>query len=49
VYEIAVENPRGVNRGVARMLLDGEPCEDLRVPLADDGAVHHVTVSMLGA
>jgi len=49
VYEIAVENPRGVNRGVARVLLDGEPCEDLRVPLADDGAVHHVTVSMLGA
>lgn len=49
VYEIAVENPRGVNRGVARMLLDGAPCEDLRVPLADDGAVHHVMVSMLGA
>jgi cyclic beta-1,2-glucan synthetase len=47
-YEISVENPRGVNRGVARMSSDGVDLPDLRVPLVDDGAVHRVTVAMLG-
>jgi cellobiose phosphorylase len=49
IYRIAVENPRGVNRGVARVTLDGEPVEDGLVPLTDDGATHDVVVSMLGA
>ena len=47
-YRIEVENPRGVNRGVARVTLDGEPAPALEVPLADDGATHDVTVTMLG-
>ncbi|MRS12645.1 MAG: hypothetical protein EG823_06200 [Actinobacteria bacterium] len=48
-YSVAVENPRGVNRGVARVTLDGIALEELRVPLADDGAHHELVVSMLGA
>jgi len=45
-YEIAVENPRGVSRGVASASLDGKvlPEGSARVPLADDGAVHEVRV-----
>jgi len=48
-YRITVENPRGVNRGVARVSLDGTPLEDMRVPLSDDGGEHDVVVAMLGA
>jgi cyclic beta-1,2-glucan synthetase len=45
-YEIAVENPRGVSRGVASAELDGKTLSDgvTRVPLADDGQVHKVRV-----
>jgi cyclic beta-1,2-glucan synthetase len=43
-YEIAVENPRGVSRGVASASLDGQALAEGRVPLADDGAVHKVRV-----
>ncbi|MGZ3621238.1 MAG: GH36-type glycosyl hydrolase domain-containing protein, partial [Candidatus Binataceae bacterium] len=45
-YEIAVENPRGVSRGVTRVELDGAalPDAERQVPLADDGATHHVRV-----
>ncbi len=45
-YEISVENPRGVSRGVARIELDGEalPAERARVPLADDGKTHRLRV-----
>ncbi|MDH5567702.1 MAG: hypothetical protein OEY15_13650, partial [Myxococcales bacterium] len=43
-YDIAVENPQGVSRGVASVTLDGEALGAARVPLADDGAVHKVRV-----
>ena len=44
-YEIAVENPGGVCRGVATLELDGAALADRSgVPLADDGHVHHVRV-----
>jgi len=45
-YEIAVENPQGVNRGVSRVELDGRalPGGPARVPLADDGLAHQVRV-----
>ncbi len=45
-YEIAVENPNGVCRGVAHAELDGKalPEGPARVPLADDGRVHQVRV-----
>jgi cyclic beta-1,2-glucan synthetase len=45
-YEIAVENPNGVSRGVAHAELDGTtlPAGTARVPLVDDGYVHKVRV-----
>ena len=45
-YEIAVENPNGVNRGVAHAELDGRtlPERPTRVPLADDGHTHTLRV-----
>ncbi len=44
IYEIRVENPRGVEQ----VRLDGEPCPDRRVRLADDGVRHRVRVVLLG-
>ncbi len=45
-YEIAVENPHGVSRGVSQVIVDGEalppPCT--QIALADDAATHHVRV-----
>jgi cyclic beta-1,2-glucan synthetase len=45
-YEIAVDNPQGVNRGVVHMELDTEPMPDgaACIPLANDGRIHHVRV-----
>jgi cyclic beta-1,2-glucan synthetase len=44
-YEIVVENPQGINRGVSSTELDGQALAGgAGVPLADDGATHHVRV-----
>ena len=45
-YEIIVENPHGVSRGVASLELDGEALGGggAPIPLADDGATHRVRV-----
>jgi cyclic beta-1,2-glucan synthetase len=45
-YEIAVENPAGVSRGVRSVALDGQTLPDgaERVPLVDDGRTHEVRV-----
>jgi cyclic beta-1,2-glucan synthetase len=45
-YEIVVENPTGVSRGVAYAELDGKvlPGGPTRVPLTDDGGAHRVRV-----
>ncbi|MGQ0592092.1 MAG: GH36-type glycosyl hydrolase domain-containing protein, partial [Gammaproteobacteria bacterium] len=52
-YEIRVENPHGVTRGVASAEIDGQPLprraasSDLyraEIPLVDDDATHHVRV-----
>jgi cyclic beta-1,2-glucan synthetase len=45
-YEIAVENPRGVSRGVLSAELDGQPLAGpgATIPLLDDGATHQVKV-----
>ena len=46
-YEIAVENPHGVSRGVARARARRRGARrrrDARIPLADDGATHRVRV-----
>ena len=47
-YEIVVENPQGVQRGVAAAELDGMtiPVRPLSVPLKDDGAVHRLQVRL---
>ena len=48
-YEIVVENPHGVMRGVSSVELDGASLGGvMQVPLTDDGATHHVRV-VLGA
>ena len=44
-YEIVVENPHGVSRGIASAELDGQPLADAAsVPLQDDGATHQLRV-----
>lgn len=44
-YEIVVENPQGVARGVSSVELDGAPlAAGAPIPLTDDGAMHHVRV-----
>jgi len=45
-YEIVVENPQGVSRGVASSELDGQALAGggAAIPLADDGATHQVRV-----
>lgn len=49
-YEIVVENPAGVSRGVRFAKFDGVEIAErpLRLPMVDDGAVHHVHVSLGG-
>ena len=43
-YEIAVENPRGVSRGITHAEFDGQPLSEdpIRVPLHDDGRSHRI-------
>ena len=44
-YEITVENPHAVSRGIATVELDGELLQDVAaVPLQDDGATHVLRV-----
>ena len=47
-YEITVENPRHVSRGVVVAELDGvEIAKDVaRIPLVDDGRIHRVRVEL---
>ncbi|WP_165228403.1 GH36-type glycosyl hydrolase domain-containing protein [Aquisphaera insulae] len=45
-YHIIVENPRGVERGVVSLTLDGNSCQDGHVFLADDGKRHEVRVTL---
>jgi cyclic beta-1,2-glucan synthetase len=45
-YDIRVENPRGVSRGIVRTELDGVtlPGNHAKILLADDGAAHDVRI-----
>jgi cellobiose phosphorylase len=45
-YRIAVENPKGVNRGVQSISLEGRATEDRRVRLQPDSGTHAVLVVM---
>ncbi len=45
IYQIRVDNPSGVSRGVASVSLDGRLLADrANIPLTDDGATHQVLV-----
>ncbi|HEY3396098.1 MAG TPA: glucoamylase family protein [Armatimonadota bacterium] len=46
-YEITVENPQGVNRGVVSVELDGVALPDQRIAHIDDGG-HHLVRVLLG-
>jgi len=45
-YNLVVENPNGVSRGIASTELDGRLLPDDRtvIPLVDDGGLHRVRV-----
>jgi cyclic beta-1,2-glucan synthetase len=47
-YEISVENAAGVMRGITDLVMDGVTCETTppRLPLLDDGKLHHVHVRL---
>ena len=45
-YEIQVDNPGGVMRGVSQLELDGKALTGVSIPLNDDGATHHVKVTL---
>jgi cyclic beta-1,2-glucan synthetase len=45
-YDIRVENPHGMNRGVAEVELDDQPLRGVEIPLSDDGTAHRVRVVM---
>ncbi len=47
-YDIVVDNPAGVSRGVCFAEIDGVEVTErpLRLPIADDGAVHRVRVRL---
>ncbi len=46
VYEIKVENPLGVSRGVAEIRLDDILLKDNAIPLADDSQTHQIIVKL---
>jgi len=44
-YEIKVENPQGVSRGIQSAEMDGRPVRgESAIFLADDGATHHIRI-----
>jgi len=47
-YEIVVENPDGISRGIGSVQVDGTAVINLplHLPLLDDGAAHHVLVRL---
>ncbi len=46
VYAVEVRNPSGVQRGVARVEMDGKLVRTTEIPLVDDGGAHSVVVIM---
>jgi len=45
-YHITVLNPRGLERGTARLTLDGKPVNETYVELADDRKTHELRVEL---
>jgi cellobiose phosphorylase len=48
-FQIEVENPEGVNRGVRQLELDGEICPGASILLPEDGGRHRIQVRLGGA
>lgn len=46
IYEIEIDKPRGINKGVCRIQVDGERLEGNLIPPHADGTVHNVKVEM---
>jgi cyclic beta-1,2-glucan synthetase len=44
VYNIRVENPQGLSKGVKSITLDGDMSTGNRIPLVNDGKIHEVLV-----
>jgi cyclic beta-1,2-glucan synthetase len=45
-YHIRVQNPRGVNRGVGQIVMDGRKLPDAKIPLLNDGQTHEIVVTL---
>ena len=45
-YEIAVSNPDGVSKGIARMVVDGKRVRGNTAPIFADGNLHELSVTM---
>ncbi len=45
-YEIQVNNPEGVSKGVKSVMVDGEPLKGTLLPIFEDGGVHQIIVTM---
>ena len=47
-YEIVVENPDAVSKGIVHVEYDGVVLSEhpLRLPLADDGSIHTVRITL---
>lgn len=45
-YEISIENPERLWRGIRKAELDGAPVDHRAIPLVDDGKTHAVRVTM---
>ena len=43
-YNITIQNPQGVSKGVVRVELDGVAQQEVQIVMQDDGATHAVTV-----
>ena len=45
-YNLVVENPHGLNRGIAKIELDGEQLATPEIALVDDGKQHSVRIML---
>src|SRR5262249_10822809 len=45
-YHIVVQNPEGVERGIQRVLIDGQAVQDRVIELIDSQRVHEILVVM---
>jgi cyclic beta-1,2-glucan synthetase len=45
-YNVTIQNPTGVSKGVVKVELDGLAVPDQVIVMLDDGATHAVTVVM---